>query len=163
MSSSAATVASLAARTGGTIVRGVRSVVKPSASRPAGALRSSSGWLVTTINCEPSEIQPTSLPEPLAKFGDGIDVRVVPAAGGKGVELGVRLQRGSHSSGTAVSRLTGKDPQADLRSALRRAKQLIEVGEVLVVDPVPHGERTATIGGALLEGWTKAAPKGGVR
>ncbi len=59
--------------------------------------------------------------------------------------------------------LSGSDPQADLRSALRRAKQLIEVGEVLVVDPVPHGKRTATPSGALLEAWTKVAPKAGVR
>ena len=53
--------------------------------------------------------------------------------------------------------------QADLRSALRRAKQLIEVGEVLAVDPAPHGKRTATPGGVLLEAWTKVAPKACVR
>ena len=66
-------------------------------------------------------------------------------------------------SGSALSRLSGSDPQADLRSALRRAKQLIEVGEVLAVDPAPHGKRTATPGGVLLEAWTKVAPKAGVR
>jgi hypothetical protein len=59
--------------------------------------------------------------------------------------------------------LSGKDPQADLRSALRRAKQFIEVGEVLAVDPIPHGERAASPGGALIESMTKAAPKAGVR
>ncbi|MEU8612402.1 hypothetical protein AB0C29_30865, partial [Actinoplanes sp. NPDC048791] len=66
-------------------------------------------------------------------------------------------------SGSAPSRLTGNDPQADVRSALRRAKQLIEVGEVLAVDPVPHGDRTPTPGGALVEAWTRVAPKAGVR
>jgi hypothetical protein len=163
MSSSTANVASLAARAGGTLVRGVRSVVNPSASRPAGSLEPTSGWLVTTVFRDPSDIQGESLPAPLAEFGDRIEVRVAPAPEGKGTELGVRLRDNPSSSGTAGSRLTGKDPQADLRSALRRAKQLIEVGEVLVVDPIPHGERTASPGGALLEGWTKVAPKAGVR
>ena len=161
--STSANVVSLAARAGGTLVRGVRSVVNPSASRPAGAVESTSGWLVTTVLRDPSDIQVASLPAPLAEFGDRIEVRVAPAAGGKGTELGVRLRDHASSSGTAASRLRGKDPQADLRSALRKGKQLLEVGEVLVVDPVPHGERTATPGGALLEGWTKVAPKAGVR
>ena len=58
---------------------------------------------------------------------------------------------------------SGNDLQADLRSALRQAKQLIEVGEVLAVDPAPHGRRTATPGGVLLETWTRVAPKAGVR
>jgi hypothetical protein len=162
MSTSTANVASIAARAGGTLVRGVRSVVNPSASRPAGAGQPISGWLLTTVLCDPSDIRPASLPEPLAEFGDRIEVRIMPAPAGKGTELGVRL-RGQSSSGTTASRLRGKDPQADLRSALRQAKQLIEVGEVLAVDPVPHGERTATPAGAFLEGWTKAAPKAGVR
>jgi hypothetical protein len=115
-----------------------------------------------TVFREPSDIDTAKLPEPLAEFGDRIEVRVTPAPGGKGTELAARL-RDRPSSGSAPSRLSGKDPQADLRSALRRAKQLIEVGEVLVVDPAPHGNRTATPGGALLEAWTKVAPKAGVR
>ena len=163
MSSSTATVASLAARAGGTLVRGVRSVVNPSSSRPAGSVEPTSGWLVTTVLREPADIQGMDLPAPLAEFGDRIEVRVDAAPQGKGTELGVRLRGHDSSSSTAGGRLSGKDPQADLRSALRRAKQLIEVGEVLAVDPIPHGERTATPGGALLEAWTKAAPKAGVR
>ena len=163
MSASTTNVASLAARAGGTLVRGVRSVVHPSGARPAGGTQSTSGWLVTTVLCDPSAIQVTNLPTPLAEFGDRIEVRVALAPAGQGTELGVRLRGHDASSGSTGSRLRGKDPQADLRSALRKAKQLIEVGEVLVVDPVPHGERPATPGGALLEGWTKAAPKAGVR
>ena len=96
----------------------------------------------------------------MADFGDQIEVRIRPAADSKGTELAARLRT---SSGTKVTRLSGKDPQADLRSGLRRAKQLIEVGEVLAVDPAPHGKRSASIGGVLLEAWTKVAPKAGVR
>jgi hypothetical protein len=154
--------ASLAARAGGTVVRQVRSVLDPSAARPAGAGRPASGWLAVTVFREPAEIDPAELPAPLAELGDRIEVRVRPAADSKGTELAARL-RDRRSSGTALSRLNGSDPQAELRSALRRAKQLIEVGEVLAVDPAPHGRRTATPGGVLLEAWTKVAPRAGVR
>jgi hypothetical protein len=161
VTSSIGNVASLAARAGGTVVRQVRSAIDPSAARPADGGRPASGWLAVTVVREPSDVDTAQLPAPLAALGDRIEVRVRPAAGGKGTELGARLRDGS--SGTALGRLTGSDPQADLRSALREAKQLIEVGEVLAVDPAPHGRRTATPGGVLLEAWTKVAPKAGVR
>lgn len=161
MSTPIGTVVSLAARAGGSVVRQVRSILDPAPARPAGADRTASGWLVVTVFREPADVDAAPLPGPLAEFGDRIEVRVRPAAGGKGTELAARL-RDRSASGSAAGRLTGQDPQADLRSALRRAKQLIEVGEVLAVDPAPHGERTATPGGALLENWTRAAPKAGV-
>jgi hypothetical protein len=155
-------VASLAARAGGTVVRQVRSAIDPSAARSAAGGHSAAGWLAVTVSREPSDVDTAQLPAPLAEFGDRIEVRVRPAPGGKGTELAARL-RDRPSSGTALSRLTGNDPEADLRSALRRAKQLVEVGEVLAVDPAPHGRRTATPGGVLLEAWTKVAPRAGVR
>jgi hypothetical protein len=157
MTSSTGKVAADAVHAGGTLVRQVRSAIDRSAGRPAGAGQPASGWLVVTVLCEPSGIDTAELPAPLAELGD-----VRPAADGKGTELAARLTDGG-SSGTALQRLSGSDAQSDLRSALRRAKQLIEVGEVLAVDPAPHGERTATPGGALLEAWTRVAPRGGVR
>ena len=162
MTTSIGNVASLAARAGGSVVRQVRSAIDPSAARPAGGGRPASGWLAVTVFREPSDIDTAELPAPLAEFGDRIEVRVRPAPGGKGTELAARL-RDRPSSATALNRLSGTDPQADLRSALRRAKQLIEVGEVLAVDPAPHGKRTPTPGGALLEALTKVAPKAAVR
>ncbi|MGY1783666.1 hypothetical protein [Geodermatophilus sp. SYSU D00698] len=162
MTSSLGNVASLAARAGGSVVRQVRSAIDPSAARPAGAGQPASGWLVVTVFREPSDVDTARLPAPLAGFGERIEVRVRPAAGGKGTELAARL-RDRPSPGPALGRLGGSDPQADLRSALRRAKQLIEVGEVLAVDPAPHGRRTATPGGVLLEAWTRMAPRAGVR
>jgi hypothetical protein len=160
MTSSTRKVASQAVHASGTLVHQVRYAIR-SARRPAGAGQPASGWLVVTVICEPSDIDTAALPAPLAEFRDRIEVRVRPAADGKGTELAARLR--DQRSGSAPRRLTGSDPQADLRSALRRAKQLIEVGEVLAVDPAPHGKRTATPGGALLESWTKVAPKAGVR
>jgi hypothetical protein len=161
MTSAVGSVASLAARAGGTVVRQVRSAVNPGAAQPAAG-EPASGWLVVTIFKDQSDIDTSALPAPLAEFGDDIEVRVRPAADGKGTELAVRM-RAELPKGNVRSRLSGQDPQAELRSALRKAKQLIEVGEVLAVDPAPHGQRTATPGGTLLESWTKAAPKAGVR
>lgn len=162
MTSPAGRVGSFAVRAGGSVVRQVLSALGSSAA-PAEGQSTRSGWLVVTVLCEPSEIDPARPPAPLAGFGDHVDIRVQPAAGGKGTELGARLRYGKAASGSTASGLTGEDPQGELRSALRRAKQLIEVGEVLVLDPVPHGYRTPTPQGAALEQWTKSAPKAGVR
>lgn len=162
MTSATTMVAIRAARATGTLVRQVRSAIDSSPERPAGAGRPSSGWLAVTVAREVSDLDAEALPAPLAELGDGIEVRLRSAAGDKGAELAARLRQrpGSAAEG---SRLTGDDPESDLRSALRKAKQLLEVGEVLRVDPAPHGERPPTPGGALLESWTKAAPGAGVR
>ena len=161
MTGALGSVASLAARAGGTVVRQVRSVFEQDGG--AGAAKApASGWLVVSIYREPTEIDATALPAPLAAYGDRIETRIRPAPGGKGTELAARLVQRSAGSASAPARLTGGDPQGDLRSALRQAKQLIEVGEVLAVDPAPHGKRNATPGGAALEAATKRAPKGGV-
>lgn len=162
MSSSTGKVASQAVRASGSLIRRLRSTIDKSPERPAGAERTASGWLVVTVLRDPSEIDSAELPAPLAEFGDRIEVRVQSAPDSKGTELATRLRDGD-SSASPLTRLGGHDAQSDLRSALRRAKQLIEVGEVLAVDPVPHGKRTPTPGGALLEAWTKVAPKAGVR
>ena len=153
---------SVVTRAGGAIVRQLRSTFDPSAAQPAGGHRPASGWLAVTVLCEPGDLDDAALPSPLADLGDEIEVRVRRAPGGKGTELSARLRerpRPAH----AAHRLSGNDEEAGVRSALRRAKQLVEVGEVLVVDPAPHGERTATPGGALLEAWTQKAPEAGVR
>jgi hypothetical protein len=162
MTSATGRVASQAVQAGGTLLRRVRSAVDRSGARDAAAGQPASGWLVVTVFREPAEIDLAALPAPLAELGDRVEVRVQPAPDGKGAELAARLRDGS-SSGSAVDRLRGNDPEAGVRSALRQAKQIIEVGEVLAVDPAPHGERTATPGGVLLERWTKAAPQAGVR
>ena len=146
MTSTLGNVASLAARAGGAVVRQVRSAIEQRNGGATGATDApASGWLVVSIYREPTEIDATSLPAPLAAYGDRIETRIRPAPGGKGTELAVRLTQRS----SAPARLTGSDPQGDLRSALRKAKQLIEVGEVLQVDPAPHGKRTASPGVAL--------------
>jgi hypothetical protein len=151
----------VAVRAGESLVRRMRSAIDPLTTLTTDRSGPDTGWLAVTILCEPQDIDSGQLPEPLAELGDRIDVRVGRAPGDKGTELRARLR--DSSSGHAAGRLTGTDAQSDLRSALRRAKQLIEVGEVLRVDPTPHGERASTPGGLLLEAWTRTAPKAGVR
>ena len=103
------------------------------------------------------------LPGPLAALGDLVEVQVRPAPGGKGTELAARLRTPEPTgAGSAVARISGDDPRQQVRSALREAKQLIEVGEVLRVDPAPHGSRSATPTGKLVELGTRRAPGEGV-
>jgi hypothetical protein len=102
-----------------------------------------------TVLCGPEELG--DLPAPLAALGDRVEVRTTPAPADRGTELAARYR----------DRPTADDLEA-LRRALREAKQLVEVGEVLRVDPVPHGTRKPTPQGALLEGVTERAPGEGV-
>ena len=121
-----------------------------------------SRWRAVTINATPAEVMPDGrIPEPLARLGDSVEVEVSAAPGGKGTELRARL-RSPKPAESGVGRLSGQDPRQQVRSALREAKQLIEVGEVLRVDPVPHGRRTPTPTGWLVELAAKRAGGEGV-
>jgi hypothetical protein len=125
----------------------------------AGEGEPRSRWRGVTINRGPEDVMPGGQrPAPLAELGDLVEVEVRPAPGDKGTELRARLTRPEPSGpGAAAARATGKDPRQRVRAALREAKQLIEVGEVLRVDPTPHGRRTATPTGAIVEAATKRA------
>jgi uncharacterized membrane protein len=117
-----------------------------------------SGWSSVTINRRPEELLPDGrLPAPLANLGDDVEVRIRPAPGGKGAELSARLKSQQPSGASVLSRIAGHDPRQNLRSALRQAKQLIEVGEVLRVDPAPHGARGEGPGGKLVALATRRA------
>jgi hypothetical protein len=149
------TAAGVAAGAGGVVLRQLQNARVPGTGRPPvqddpkTAVRR---WRAVTILCSPEQIGTgDALPTPLAPFRDRIELRVTPAPGDKGTEL--------------AARFTGAATQGDigeLRSALRRTKQVIEVGEVLRLDPVPHGKRKPTPQGELLEKAAAEAPEGGV-
>lgn len=108
-------------------------------------------WLVTVALPAADVLPGGRVPEPLASLGEAIAVSTrIPADPGKGTELVVTVTR------------PGRVSAGDVRSALRRSKQLLETGEVLRVDPAPHGRRKPTPGGLLLEAATRRAPKEGV-
>jgi ribosomal protein S28E/S33 len=107
-------------------------------------------WRVVTVRTDPDQLR-TTTPAPLAAFGERLDVRVTSAPADKGAELAARFR------GPVTEEDIG-----DLRAALRESKQLIEVGEVLRVDPQPHGHRPPTPQGAAIEAATREARKTGV-
>ena len=149
---------------GGAAVALVRHLQRRTAAGAGEATEPRSRWRAVTINRSPEEVTPGNrLPGPLAELGDLVDVEGRAAPGGKGSELRARL-RSPEPTGvaSATARLSGDDPRQRVRAALREAKQLIEVGEVLRVDPTPHGRRTPTPTGAIVEAATKRAAGEGV-
>jgi hypothetical protein len=120
-------------------------------------------WQGVTVVGGPDDVAPGGrLPEPLAALGDRVETRVRPAPGGKGTEIAARLRTPVPTGiSGALARAANKDPRQDVRSALRRSKQLVEVGEVLAVDPAPHGRRGA-VGTALIGAASKRAGREGV-
>ncbi len=129
---------------------------------PVSAAEPRSRWRAVTVNRSPEEVLPDGVPPaPLARLGDLVEVQVRPAPGGRGSELRARL-RTTEPAGAGSSRVTGDDPRQQVRAALRESKALLEVGEVLRVDPAPHGKRTQTPAGKLIDLATKRAPGEGV-
>ena len=109
-------------------------------------------WRAVTVLKAPDQVgSSASPPPPLDRLGDRVEVRVTAAPGEKGTELAARFL------GTPTD-----DEIGELRAALREAKQRLETGEVLRVDPQPHGFRKPTPQGAALEGMTERASKEGV-
>jgi hypothetical protein len=149
-------VTAAAAVGGGMLVRQLRAARRPAmADGDARDRARDTRWLAVTVYREPDRVAADGpLPEPLASLGDQIETRTRPAPGGKGTELAARLRAPAASRGGSF--------RQEVRAALRRAKQLIEVGEVLAVDPTPHGERTATPAGLALEAVTRRADREGV-
>jgi hypothetical protein len=153
-----ATIKLAAAAAGaGIIVRQVsRSRVRPAADGTDAGPRNR--WRAVTVSKQPGEIG--ALPAPLADLGDSIEVRITPAPGGKGTELAARLKDAPEPSMTA--RVTGQDPWEAVRLALRQSKQLLEVGEILRVEPQPEGHRTPSPAGKVLEAVSGRASGQGV-
>ena len=130
-------------------------------------------WLVVTIEAPSEEIAPGGvLPAPLAALGDAIEVELRPTPGDRGTELAARVRPGPAPSGPPGSHpdeQQGPDEQQaaveqrhQLRQALRRAKQLVEVGEVLVAEPRPEGYRPKTLSGMLVDRAERGSDQGGV-
>ena len=151
------TAAGLAAATGVVVAR-ARRLSNPD-SRKQGEEDGAARWRSVTINRSREEVAPDGrLPLPLEALGDLVEVRITDAAGGRGTELAARLRGPEPTGGAALARqAAGKDPRQQVRVALREAKQLVEVGEILQLEPVPHGDRSATPTGALVHFATRRA------
>lgn len=134
-------------------------------STPESAGEESTGrWHSVTLNRSQDEVMPNGqMPGPLAGLGDLVEVQVRPAPGGKGTELAARLRVAEPTGPRAArARVSGHDPRQQVRLALRQSKQLVEVGEVLRMDPTPHGRRPPTPTGKLIDVVTRRAGGEGV-
>ncbi|GAB3461347.1 hypothetical protein GCM10027321_21890 [Massilia terrae] len=71
-------------------------------------------------------------------------VRFAPAPGGQGTLMQVEMeyQPPGGAAGAAVAMLFGGEPSQQIRSDLRRFKQLIECGEIPTTRGQPHGKRS---------------------
>jgi hypothetical protein len=147
------TLSRLAGRAGGAALTQLQHLRLPGVGQssvtddPATSARR---WRAVTVLCPPERLD-AELPAPLAAFGDRLEVRTTPAPGDRGTELAARFQ----------GPVSEEDIGA-LRVALRQAKQLVEVGEVLRMDPRPHGRRADTPQGRALDGMTARADEEGV-
>ena len=98
-----------------------------------------------TINRTVEEVQAILDQADPPVFEEGAVVAVTAAPGDQGAELRVRMESSPPGGAVGakvaslVGAVTGSDPQRDLDDALRRLKQIIETGEVVVSDASPEG------------------------
>jgi hypothetical protein len=125
-------------------------VVRWMASRP-GTTRDRSPknrWIMVTVNCSPQRLASRAdLPEPITRLGDSVDIKISPAPGDRGTELGARLREYPRARiAGMVMRRSEEDPRLMVEEALREAKAMIEAGEAIrpdwppVAQPVPSGK-----------------------
>ena len=118
---------------------------------------SRSRWQAVTILAQPQDVLGADdAPSSFDDLRDTVEVEARPAPGDKGTELRARLRERASTNDAA------DEAAKSIRVALRRAKQVIEAGEVLRVDPTPHGERTATPTGAIVDEATDRADEEGL-
>jgi hypothetical protein len=105
-------------------------------------------WQAVTILATPVQIAPGGrLPAPLAELAHLVDTKLEPAPGGRGSQLAARVKSAPPSEANSWK---GHDLSGQIRSALQHAKQLVEVGEVLSVEPQPVGKRRRPATGLLM-------------
>ncbi|MEV4564629.1 hypothetical protein AB0K12_12740 [Nonomuraea sp. NPDC049419] len=81
-------------------------------------------WYAVTVAVDPAELTGRERPDLLARLAERHEVRITRAPGGRGTEIAVRTADGA------------------TREQVRALKQLLETGEVLVVEGQPEGRRT---------------------
>jgi uncharacterized membrane protein len=125
------------------------------AGRPIGDGRSH--WVAkapagTTVewDAEITEDRPNELIAWRSLEGADVDsagtVGFEQAPGGRGtvVKLEMHYQPPAGALGAGIAKLFGKDPEWQVKEALRRFKQLIEIGEVITTEGQPAGRDSST-------------------
>ena len=100
-------------------------------------------WHSVTVNCSPERLGPT--PPPLDELGFPVEIRIRPAPGDRGTELAVRMAGPPPAgAGKLLGKLLHDDPVRAIQRALREARSLAEVGEVLLPGAPATTDRTLT-------------------
>jgi hypothetical protein len=108
-------------------------------------------WLGVTVLKPVTEVEDAEALAPLRAL-PGVELVVREAPGGRGSEVAARWQP-AESQGRSAD---------ELRRLLREAKQVLEVGEVLIATPRPAGARPSTVGGRLIDAAERRAGGKGV-
>ncbi len=120
----------------------------------------SGGWKSVTVLADAEQLTVDGVyPGPLASLGDAVEVRLDEAPAGQGTVLSARVAPGAAAS-ERVRSISGVRPDDAVRAALRDAKSLIETGQVLRIDPRPHGTRPETPTGKLIDAFDHTKGKG---
>lgn len=108
-------------------------------------------WIMVTINCSPQRLASRAdLPEPITRLGDAVDIKICPAPGDRGTELGARLRELPRTKiAGMVMRRPEENPRHTVEQALREAKAIIEAGEPVRGDWPPPAQPAQV--GKLLE------------
>jgi hypothetical protein len=111
----------------------------------------SNRWIMVTVNCSPQRLASyADLPEPITRLGDAVDIKIAPAPGDRGTEIGARLRDLPRTKiAGMVMRRPEEDPRRMVEEALREAKSIIEAGESLRPDWPPSAHPAE--GAKLLE------------
>jgi hypothetical protein len=100
-------------------------------------------WHSVTVNCSPEQLGPE--PPPLDELGFPVEIRIRPAPGDRGTELAVRMvEPPPAGAAKLLGKLRDDDPVRSIRRALREARSLAEVGEVLLPDAPATTHKTLT-------------------
>jgi uncharacterized membrane protein len=90
-------------------------------------------WETETVEeVENERIGWRSLADGDVQYQAYVRLREAPADRGTEVEVEIEYEAGGGSAGRALAKLFGKDPEDHLRDDLRRFKQVMETGEVVL-------------------------------
>ncbi len=89
-------------------------------------------WRSVTVGVPQGEIAADSL-APIVGLGEVVELRYQPAPADRGTEIHVRLRPGAEPSAVTLDK-GDLDAAGAIRSALRRTKQLVEIGWVPSAD-----------------------------
>lgn len=93
--------------------------------------KSAERWHTVTVNLPLDEVAPGGdLPKPLEGIVDIAEVRLQPAPGDRGTEIGARLLQ-------KPGELEAREALRKIRTALRSTEMLLETGEILSPDKRP--------------------------